>query len=387
MKKNLYKILFTGLILFSLVSCDQEDGTFDNKVFIESREKTTTILLKGNDTGSGSFQIKMPKAESQDVVCTADAAPSKVATYNEAYYSQAVLLESQYYTISPREVVITGGSVISPEVTVSFSNLESLDKDVVYVLPVTITSNRTGVLGSASTMYYVIKGATLINVVANLDQNNVYVDWKDATDFQEMSTFTAEALVYPYAFDHMISTLMGIEGQFLLRFGDAGIPYNQLQIATSAGNYTSTDLQIPINAWTHIAMTYDAKAQMIEVYFNGKKVFSTAVQNIGSVNWGVSHSDESDGKPRCFWIGYSYDSGRYLNGDISECRIWNRVLTAEEINSKNHFYYVEPASEGLIAYWKFDDGGGKTIKDYSAKGNDATASDNLTWNKVELPAK
>lgn len=372
--------------MFSLASCSNDDNkTFDNNVSIDARDKTTTILLKGNDTGSGSFQIQMPTKQSFDVTCTIEGDASKVSTYNEAYYDNAILLESQYYTISPKEVVIASGSVISQDITVSFTDLESLDKEIVYVLPVTIKSNQAGVLGSGSTMYYVLKGAALINVVANLNKNNVYVDWKDASDFTSMSTFTAEALVRPVAFDNMISTLMGIEGGFLLRFGDAGIPGNQLQIATSAGNYTSEDLQIPTGAWTHIAMTYDAVAKTIEVYYNGKKVFTTVTDNIGSVNWGVPHSDESEGRPRCFWIGYSYNSERFFNGDIAECRIWNKVLTEDDINSKNHFYYVEPEAEGLIAYWKFDEGTGTAIKDYSAKGNNATASSALTWNAVELP--
>lgn len=269
---------------------------------------------------------------------------------------------------------------------INFSNLTDLDTELVYVLPVTVSGNIP-ILDSRSTVYYVFKGAALINVVANIKENNAYVDWKNATDFRAMTTFTAEALVYPYSFDHMISTLMGIEGKFLLRYGDAGIDHNQLQIATSAGNYTSEDLKLPTNTWTHIAFTYDANTNFIQVYYNGKKVFSTNIAPIGPVDWGVAHSDESNGKPRCFWIGYSYDNDRYLDANISECRIWNRVLTSEEINSKNHFYYVEPTSQGLIAYWKFDEGGGTNIKDYSINGNDATASNTLTWNKVELPIK
>ncbi|GLL55308.1 hypothetical protein KUBF_29700 [Bacteroides finegoldii] len=43
--------------------------------------------------------------------------------------------------------------------------------------------------------------------------------------------------------------------------------------------------------------------------------------------------DETELK-RGFWIGYSYEAARYLDGDICECRIWNRVLTAEEIQAR-----------------------------------------------------
>jgi hypothetical protein len=85
-------------------------------------------------------------------------------------------------------------------------------------------------------------------------------------------------------------------------------------------------------------------------------------------------------------VGYSYDTPRYLSSDISECRIWNRILSIDELNEKNHFYYVNPKSNGLVAYWKFDEGQGTTITDY-ANGNNLIANKELTWKALELPAK
>ena len=179
---------------------------------------------------------------------------------------------------------------------------------------------------------------------------------------------------------------MVIEGQFLFRFGDSGVPSNQLQIATGKGNFTNSSMVAPQNEWTHVAVTYDSEAQTIRVYFNGKLVGDFTDATYGPVNWGIPHSDESDGKPRCFWIGYSYNNERFLDADISEVRIWNRVLTQDEINAENHFYAVSEDAQNLVAYWKFDDGA-DIIKDYSNSGNDATASAKLTWVDVELPAK
>lgn len=42
--------------------------------------------------------------------------------------------------------------------------------------------------------YYVFKGAALINKVANINKNNVYVDWVNPNVVQNMKTMTAEAL-------------------------------------------------------------------------------------------------------------------------------------------------------------------------------------------------
>ena len=78
---------------------------------------------------------------------------------------------------------------------------------------------------------------------------------------------------------------------------------------------------------------------------------------------------------------------------MSEVRVWNRALSADEINAPNHFYKVDPASKGLVAYWKLDDGTGYIAKDYTANGNDLTGevysgsswSNGMEWREVQLP--
>ncbi len=74
-----------------------------------------------------------------------------------------------------------------------------------------------------------------------------------------------------------------------------------------------------------------------------------------------------------------------MDGKISEVRIWNKTLTEAEINEATHFYTVDTSSEGLVAYWKFDEGAGSTIKDYSVNGNDLTVDSVPGWTKVTLP--
>ena len=92
----------------------------------------------------------------------------------------------------------------------------------------------------------------------------------------------------------------------------------------------------------------------------------------------------SDRGNQYFHIGYSYASGRELDGMISECRIWNLVRSPEEISLNQ--YEVDPASAGLIGYWKFDEGQGSTITDYTSYGNNGKAKDaNLLWVPVSLP--
>ena len=67
-------------------------------------------------------------------------------------------------------------------------------------------------------------------------------------------------------------------------------------------------------------------------------------------------------------------------------RIWNKALTPEEINAPDHFYQVAAASDGLVAYWKFDDNTkGKIVKDYTGNGFDLKTEREVNWQSVALP--
>lgn len=381
--RNLYLISIT-LLASTLVSCSDDTETFDNQIYVNASVKTSTVLLKNTvPSTEGQFQIAMAKPENQDVTISLKVDPALVSTYNAAYYDNGEALPSEYYTLESQQTTIPAGGILSEVVSVKFNNLTSLDREKIYVLPVTIDQANVGVLQSARTMYYILKGAALINVVADITKNDIYVDWKKPEVANDLKQLTAEALIKVNKFDKMLTTIMGIEGYFLIRLGDAGIPQNQLQVATKNGNLTSADLAIPTGEWTHIAVTYDANAGgKITVYINGKNLFE-GQKDCGAINWAQTKTDEGNG----FWIGHSYNRDRWLEGEISECRIWNKVLTSEEINAKDHFYQVEPDAAGLVSYWKFDEGVGTSIADYSGNGNNATALSTVTWNAVELPAK
>ena len=62
---------------------------------------------------------------------------------------------------------------------------------------------------------------------------------------------------------------------------------------------------------------------------------------------------------------------------------WSVQRTAEQIATNP--YEVDPASEGLVAYWKFNEGAGNVITDQTGHGNDITGSGDPTWVKVEIP--
>jgi hypothetical protein len=218
----------------------------------------------------------------------------------------------------------------------------------------------------------------LVKWAADMRYNRLYPKWDGANGGPgTLSEFTLESLVYITEFpaQQQLATLMGIEGQFLLRFGDSGVPLNNLQIATSCGNHHVTEVTFEPNRWYHIAVTFANGGA--KVYVDGEMVsektefkggYSWRPTYLTSVNLSPKWSYEPDGN-RCFWMGYAYDQNRSLPGYMTEIRIWTKALTAEELNAENHFYNVDPASEGLFSYWKFTEGEGATVADKTANGN------------------
>ena len=133
-------------------------------------------------------------------------------------------------------------------------------------------------------------------------------------------------------------------------------------------------------------MVGDAEAGELRLYIDGKLALAKAAtgewQDISLGKPMKQNSWETETRP--FYIGYSYSAGRELNGEFSECRIWNVAKTQEEI--ANNVYEVDPQSEGLVAYWKFDEGEGKIVRDHTGNGNDGVAASVITWIPVSLPA-
>lgn len=134
-----------------------------------------------------------------------------------------------------------------------------------------------------------------------------------------------------------LSTIMGIEGKFLVRLGDVGIPWNQVQVCWDSGKQgtwgniegklSNSNMKVNLNEWTHIAVTFGEGT--VKVFINGEEKGSTTTDVPASVNFGITHNDEQapQGQPitRCFWVGYSYESVRDFRGMMSELRIWNRA--------------------------------------------------------------
>ena len=378
------KISLTLFLLAAVAftGCKNEDPAehhFDNKLYISSAQLTDDLLIRDDivsDSRTISARLALPAPE--DVTVTFEGRPDMAARYNMVYGDNAVGLPAEYFSIPEKVISIGKGNVTGNDIVVNFTNTNELNGDLRYVLPVTVADIQgISLLESTRTVYFVFKGAALINVVADISEMYFPVNWSSSVNVSGLKTITVEALVrssdWEAGRDNALSSVFGIEGTFLIRIGDADRPRNQLQLVNPNGNWPSPNAApgLPVNEWVHIAVVWDATTGERIYYQNGEVVASdNAASGSVSLNSGC-------------YVGKSYDDSRWLPGEISELRIWNIQRTQEQIASS--MYTVDPTTPGLLAYWKFNEGSGNVINDATGNGTNLTGEGTPTWVNVELP--
>lgn len=387
MKRNKFSLLLFALAAVAFTGCEHEDVEehhFSNKLYFTTTPITDDLLIKDDvveATRSISSRLAMP-AE-QDITVTVEAQPTMAAQYNMIYGDDAFALNAKYFDIPEKTFTIKKGDIAADDIVVNFKNTNELNSKLRYVLPVTIAdAEGMSVLDSRRTVYFIFKGAALINVVANISEMYFPVNWSSTASalVSGMKTITIEALLrsenWVAGRDNALSTLIGIEGSFLIRIGDGDRPRDQLQLVEPNGNKwpnPNAAPALPVNEWVHIAIVWDAATGERLYYQNGKLVASSTSGASGTASLKTSCN-----------IGKSYDTSRWLPADISELRVWNIQRTAQEI--ADNPYYVNPNTPGLVAYWRFNEGEGNVIKDATANATNLTGSSTPKWVPVELPA-
>ena len=163
----------------ALVSCQDDTEHFDNKIYNTAEQTSTVFVEEEADSYVRTLQAQLAMPADSDISFAYVADPGQVEWYNTAYSDSAGMLPADYYEIPDPEAVIPAGETASSEVEIRFRNLLSLDKTQVYVLPVSIDGADVATLASRRTVYFVVKEASLVNVVANLRENAVSVEWRN----------------------------------------------------------------------------------------------------------------------------------------------------------------------------------------------------------------
>ncbi len=157
---------------------------------------------------------------------------------------------------------------------------------------------------------------------------------ESAFDFEKTSPFSVSAWVYPDAIhDGKLASKLRSSGTYdgweIQMVPGSGKMRLYLVSDYGAGNRIQVDssLALSIGAWTHFVMTYNGSSSALGVsmYFNGTKVDTT----VGADALSGSILNELS-----LLIGSRQTAnGQFWDGTIDEVRIYNRALSASEIQS------------------------------------------------------
>ena len=399
MRLNKYITILCVLVAAACTGCKKADPSehhFCNQLYVASSLLTDNLLIASDAVDeTHTISVRLAKPAEREVTVTIAGRPELAARYNMEYGDNAFALPKEYWQIPETVRTIEAGALVAEGFDVLFTGIKDLDISDRYVLPVEITSvEGVPLLMSHQVVYFIIRGAAIINVVADVTKMKARFNWTgEVTNIvRSMPVITVEALLYCTADSweanrgNALSTVFGIEGHFLLRVGDADRPRDQLQIvAPSGGNWPNPNVVqgLPVGKWVHIAYVYDTQQNRREYYMDGQLVAESDASISSPVNLMSSNG--------CY-VGYAYDDSRWMPGMMSELRVWNIHRTAEQIAASP--YKVDPASEGLVGYWKFDEGAGNNVNDRTQYGTNITfepcsgqdGPSDITWVDVQIPS-
>lgn len=138
-----------------------------------------------------------------------------------------------------------------------------------------------------------------------------------------------------------------------------------MAIGASAGYWYvhTANEALPLDTWTHIAVTYDGANS--EIFYNG-------------VSKGISaNSNSMFVSSLSLLLGRSPTYGGPFTGQLSDVRLWNDVRTTQEIQDNMNSYVVDTEAN-LVGNWRLDEGSGTTTLEQVTDTN-ATLASGTSW--------
>lgn len=349
--------LLVAIFGLSILGCTEGDKFDYGKtvVLITGTEITPVTKFVVEDTPStyvitASATNKVDK----DVQVKFAIDNSQVEAYNKEHGTNYFAIPDGAVTLDGADAVIQNGKSFSTPATVKVISTEDFTEGRIYVIPVIMAQvDGLEILQSSKTILLQISRVihfTSLNISnTNLYSNIFFPDDKK----QELSNYTYEIKFHSQQW-HEIARLCSFDSN-MLRFGEIGMDQNSLQWVSQCGSIVSTT-RFSTDRWYMLSLTYDGSN--LTMYVDGVK----DAQGAG------------DGKPvnfQCFELGMSwgnYRNSQYFRGRIAEVRVWNRALHPAELQMG--LCGVDSQSEGLVAYWRMNEGTGHVFKDATGHGYD-----------------
>ena len=361
----------TGAIAAAVLTtgCVNVEKPFD-AIYMTDAQNVTYKTITVDETPQGlEFTVSSSVKATSDIQIGLEIRPDLLEEFNKVNGKNYVMAPESSFSLSAYSTEISSGYSQSQPVELVINSTEEFVEGATYCVPVSIKdASAMKVLEPSRTLYVVVK-SPVVSKAIYLGSRNIYKvpSFQEDASLSALKQLTLETRVYMNSFqtrDPYISSIMGIEGLCCVRFGDVKIDNNILQICHDSYQPAATDKPFETGKWYHVAAVWSGSSW--DIYIDGQ--YATGVPVAGETI--DLTSDNSGG----FYLGASYAGGRTLDGYIAETRVWTRALSQSEI--ANNMNYVDPASDGLLAYWRMNaweagESGGNIVRDLTGHGHDA----------------
>ena len=365
-------------------SCeDAEYSVLENQAFFAQTKTNanTTQKLTVEDEGvtETSFNVQLSSPAETAAKFEIQLDQEALDRYNAENFTTYKMLPTSGYTMTSKELNIETGQTLSEAVNITvkpFTEEQKANAEK-FALPLKLVSKdgKQSVLNSGGSMIYLLDKVVRQAVPSYSANNPIVFHMKE--DFNA-TQWTVEFCVNIDRLGTKVGEMNNQQlfsgwgsdgGEIFTRFGDAPIEGNRMNIKTQ-GSQMNSNMKFAINTWYHIAIVCTGTS--LSLYVNGVLDNTVALPgkavNIDKDNWHAGNSDS--------------ERFTYLKANVmmSEIRVWTKALSQPQI--ANNMYAADPASEGLYAYFKMNEGSGHEFSDVRKNGNTALVPQALLYQET-----
>ena len=359
---TLWLMAFALLIALPFNSCDDAKySALNNQIFLAETATSSNIRKKVtiDDLGASvTATVRSSNPAEQDIKVTLVPNPTVLEAYNKRNSTNFVALPAENFKLSQTEVTIKQGETLATAVNIALKGLskEMIETGNQYALAITAKptdGTNNGVLDGANTIIYQLDQVIISSVpVLGTDPktriyHSAYAPLKNDIVLKE---WTVEMRINMSGYNKNNQAIFGMWGpdsEIYMRFGDAPTPYNTLQVKFAGSQFDRSNKEFTPNTWYHIAVTYDGS--LFKLYINGE-------EDVQTDKWPGKVSTVRE-KIHIAASGQTY----FVDGCMmSEVRLWNIARSKEQII--NNEYTINPKTNGLIMYWKMNEGEGIELR-------------------------
>lgn len=358
-----------GAMLATLAGCEGDYDIDYQRIYFDQAANSSAVKLPveaGADTKT-TLTLRLVKPQSETVVATLGLDPGLVEEYNSRNGAGYEALPAKYVEFTQKVTLEAGQSTIPVELLIKQFDTPNGEN---YAIPMRILSVEGPVQPSvASSKLVFLLDKPIMQFVPEMvsashpvteSKNDDSKNWN-----QQTNDWSLECWVWMSGFQINNQAIFNFKAstEIYIRFGDAPIPFNSLQIKYM-GTQNNTKTLFTKETWNHIAFTYTGSSGDLSVYVNGTKDFSVT----------------TDGGPVTFDGMEMISSGSWFHDRcrMGQVRLWKKALSATELNA-NMLSTIKPTDENLMGYWKLDEGEGLLFKDCTPNERHMTAAGDVTW--------